>query len=94
MSIIVSNYQHCDEQQLQTLSCVLCSLHYTIFSVVKLDLFIRARLLDRILALEITTRTPPVYLVSNCKYFFTAVTHITMRYESWKSDMVVGKAIC
>ena len=32
MSIIVSNFQHCDEQQLQTLSCV----HYTIFSVVKL----------------------------------------------------------
>ena len=40
--------QHCDEQQFQTLSCV----HYTIFSVVKLDLFIRALLLDRILALE------------------------------------------
>ena len=64
MSIIVSNLfvpyfgvvesvpcyesQHCDEQQFQTLSCV----HYTIFSVVKLDLFIRALLLDRILALE------------------------------------------
>ena len=40
--------QHCDEQQFQTLSCV----HYTIFSVVKLDLFIRALLLDRILVLE------------------------------------------
>ena len=38
MSIIVTNCQHCDEQQFQTLSCV----HYTIFSVVKLDLFIRA----------------------------------------------------
>ena len=48
MSIIVSNCQHCDEQQFQTLSCV----HYTIFPVVKLDLFIRALLLDRILALE------------------------------------------
>ena len=48
MSIIVSNRQHYDEQQFQTLSCV----HYTIFSVVKLDLFIRALLLDRILALE------------------------------------------
>ena len=48
MSIIVCNCQHCDEQQFQTLSCV----HYTIFSVVKLDLFIRALLLDRILALE------------------------------------------
>ena len=52
--------QHCDEQQFQTLSCV----HYTIFSVVKLDLFIRALLLDRILALEKkTTRTPRVHLV-------------------------------
>ena len=51
--------QHCDEQQFQTLSFV----HYTIFSVVKLDLFIRALLLDRILALEKTTRTPRVHLV-------------------------------
>ena len=47
MSIIVSNRQHCDEPQFQRLSCV----HYTIFSVVNLDLFIRALLLDRILAL-------------------------------------------
>ena len=39
--VIVCNCQHCDEQQFQTLSCV----HYTIFSVVKLDLFIRALLL-------------------------------------------------
>ena len=48
MSIIVSNCHHCDKLQFQTLSCV----HYTIFSVIKLDLFIRALLLDRILALE------------------------------------------
>ena len=48
MSIIISNCQHCDEQQFQTLACV----HYTIFSVGKLDLFIRALLPDRILALE------------------------------------------
>ena len=48
MSIIVSNFQHCDEQQFQTLSWV----HDTVFSVVKLDLFIRALLLDLILALE------------------------------------------
>ena len=59
MSIIVSNCQHCDEQQFQTLSCV----HYTIFSVVQLGLFIRALLLDRILALEKNTRTPRVLLV-------------------------------
>ena len=37
MSIIVSNYQHCDEQQFQTLSCAL----YTFFSVTKLDLVIQ-----------------------------------------------------
>ena len=59
MSIIVSNCQHCDKQQFQTLLC----LHYTIFSVVKLDLYIRALLLDCILALEKTTRTLRVHLV-------------------------------
>ena len=62
MSIIVSNWQHCDEQQFRTLSCV----HYTIFSVVKSDLFIRALLLDRILVTEKTTRTPRVHLVFIC----------------------------
>ena len=64
MSIIVSNCQHCDEQQFQTMPCV----HYTIFSIAKLDLFIRALLLDRILALEKTTRTPRVHLVIEGKY--------------------------
>ena len=59
MSIIVSNCQHCDEQQFRTLPCV----HYTIFSVVKSDLFIRALLLDRILVTEKTTRTSRVDLV-------------------------------
>ena len=54
MSIIVSNCQHCDEQQFQTLSCV----HYTIYSVVKSC----SLLLDRILALE--KNTPPVHLVN------------------------------
>ena len=48
MSIIVSSYQHCDEQQFQTLSFAL----YTIFSVIKLDIVIHALLLDYILALE------------------------------------------
>ena len=51
--------KYCDEQQFQTLSCV----HYTIFSVAKLDLFIQALLLDRILALEKNTHTPRVHLV-------------------------------
>ena len=41
------------EQQLQTLSCV----HYTIFSVVKLDFYIRALLLDHILSRKKNTRT-------------------------------------
>ena len=48
MSIILSNYQHCDKQQFQTLSCAL----YTICPVLKLDLVIQALLLDYILALE------------------------------------------
>ena len=48
MSIILSSYQHCDEQQFQTLSCEL----YTIFPVLKLDLVIQALLLDYILALK------------------------------------------
>ena len=61
MSKIVSNCQHCDEQQFQTLACV----HYTILSVVKLDLFIRTLLLDRILALEKTKCTPRVHHVIN-----------------------------
>ena len=73
MSIIVSNCQHCDEQQFQTLS----SVHYTIFSVVKLDLFIRALLLDRIIALEKTTCTSHVHLVidSNCMYIVLFVQY-------------------
>ena len=55
MSMIVSSCQHCDEQQFQLLSCV----HYSIFSVVKLDLFIRALKRDHTLAL----RTPRVHFV-------------------------------
>ena len=57
--MIVSHCHHCDKQQFQTLS----SVHYTSFSVIKLDLFIRALLLDRILALKKNTRTPLVHLV-------------------------------
>ena len=55
MSMIVSICQHCDEQQFQK--------HYTIFSVVKLDLYIRALLQHHILALKKTTRTPHVHLI-------------------------------
>ena len=39
----------------------MCTLHDFLSN--KLDLFIRALLLDRILALEKTTRTPHVHLV-------------------------------
>ena len=51
--------QHCDEQQFQTLTRTL----YTIFPVIKLDLFKQALLLDYILALKKNTRTPCVHLV-------------------------------
>ena len=59
MSIILSCYQHCDEQQFQTLPCAL----YTIFPVLMQNLAIQALLLDYILALEKNTRTPCVHLV-------------------------------
>ena len=59
MPMIVSTCQHRDGQQFHTLSCV----HYSIFSVVKLDLFIRALARDHTLALEKTTCTPRVHLV-------------------------------
>ena len=78
MSIFVSNCQHCDEQQFQTLS----NVHYTIFSVVKLDLFIRALLLDRILALEKTTCTPHVHLVIDCNCMYIV---LFVQYQPLKS---------
>ena len=49
MPIIVSSYQHCYEQQFQTL---LCALYAFLFSVILLDLVIQALLVDYILALE------------------------------------------
>ena len=58
-SIILSSYQHCDEQQFQTLSCAF----YTIFLVLKLYLVIQALLLDYILAPAKNTRTHCVHLV-------------------------------
>ena len=61
MSIIVSNYQQCDdsdEQQFQTLSCEL----YTNFPLLKLDIVIQALLLDYFLVLEKNTRMPNVHL--------------------------------
>ena len=59
---IVLNIALLLEQQFHTLSC----LHYTIFSVVKLDLCIRIQftlLLDLVLAREKTTRKARVHLV-------------------------------
>ena len=60
MSIIAFNCQHCNEQQFQTLSCV----HYTIFSVVMLDLLIRVLLLDTFLLRKKNTRTARVHLAT------------------------------
>ena len=86
MSIIVSNCQHCDEQQFRTLSCV----HYTIFSVVKSDLFVRALLLDRILVIEKTTRTPGVHLVPVCEQLIFHLRHVKYVYKmcsnQWKTS--------
>ena len=48
MSTIVSNCQHCDEQQFQTLPRV----HYAIFLVAKLDYSCDHCFMDRILAQE------------------------------------------
>ena len=60
-----------------SLSCV----HYTIISVVKLDLFTGALLLDRVLALEETTRTPSVHLVMY-KYVYNIQIFKTQLYFS------------
>ena len=62
--MIVSSCQHCDEQQFQILSCVYTTRF--LLYVVKLDLFMRALLLDHILALENNTRMPHVHLVLKC----------------------------
>ena len=57
--MIVSNCQHCDEQQLQTLSCV----HYKILSVLKLDVYIRALLIRLHSCSEKNMHTLSVHLV-------------------------------
>ena len=59
MSITVSNCQHCDKQQFRTMSWV----HYTIFSVANLDLFMRALLLDEILTMENKLRVCLAYIL-------------------------------
>ena len=93
MSIILSSYQHCDEQQFQTLSCALYK-DYTIFPVLKLDLVIQALLLDYILAPEKNTLTPCVHLVLNRnQYFKTFYCFLRQKYWcfivfSWEQGMV------
>ena len=59
MPMIVSICQHCDEQQFR--NTVMCTLHNFLSS--KVDLCIRALLLDHILALKKKMRTPRVHLV-------------------------------
>ena len=76
MSIILSSYQHCDEQQFQTPSCAL----YTIFPVTKLDLVIQALLLDYIIALE---RKYAYSLCTSCYYIeFLIKTKYTTKSTS------------
>ena len=62
MPIIVLNCQHCDEQQFQTFMCTLPD-----YPVVKLDLFIRALLLDHNLTLEkIRVRLAYILVIHTC----------------------------
>ena len=82
MSIIVSNCQHCDKQQFQTLSCI----HYTIFSVAKLDLIIRALLPDRILALVKNTRTPRIHFVNQDDSFLLETKIVSTREAPQEMD--------
>ena len=68
MSIILPSYQRCDEQQFQRLSCAL----YKTFSIIKLDLFIQALLLDYILALEkICVQLACILFLYKNQYFLT-----------------------
>ena len=65
-SIILSSYQHCDEQQFQTPSCAF----YTIIPVLKLDSVIQALLLDYILALaKIRVRLVCILFLYRNQYF-------------------------
>ena len=69
----------------ETLSCV----PYTIFSVVKLDLCIRELLLDHILALKKTTRTPRVHLVmSSVMIMNITILNIHIVNGSWVQAII------
>ena len=58
----------------------MCTLHD--FSVVKLDLCIRALLLDHILALKKNTRTPRVHVVSNFFVTKKKIPYVVTRHVS------------
>ena len=60
MSLEKQQQKNTEQKKTTHLTCV----HYTILSLVKSDLFIRALLLDRMLVTEKTTRTPRVHLVT------------------------------
>ena len=60
-SIILSSYQHCDEQQFHTLSCAF----YTSFPVLARFSHIQALLLDYILALAKNMRASCFYIEIN-----------------------------
>ena len=85
MSMIVSNCQHCDEQQFQT--PVMCTLR--LFSVVKLDLVILAFLLDRILALEKLR----IHLVISCECYLCA-QNCTMSNDNAQINIQLNHINC
>ena len=60
----------------------MCTVHYIIFTVVKLGLFIRALLLDRILALEKTTRASRVHLVYIDMHFLINILYVLLLTSS------------
>ena len=64
MPMVVSSWQHCNEQQFQTLSCI----HYTIFLVV-LSRFIHTSIvtIDHIIALK-KLRVRLAYILLNVGY--------------------------
>ena len=66
------------------------TLRLRAFSVIKLDLFIRALTLDHILALDKTTRTSRVHLVIQI-YFFNAKIMINCSHVGYSCQMIKGK---
>ena len=88
MSIILSSYQHCDEQQFQTHSCAL----YTIVPALKLDLVIQSLLLDYIIALgKIRVRLACILFSYSNQYFFNIFkTKYTTKTTSVSYTVLLG----